>query len=140
MDKPLLADKEQYPTEEIIFSHIGESRNHWETLFEYIHHEYPEFNGEWRYYNDGKRWLLKTTKKAKTIFWLSVMPDSFIITFYFGDKAEPLILDSTISGSLKDAFQNGKRFGKIRAINVQVKNGDDVENVKSLIEIKLCIK
>jgi hypothetical protein len=140
MDKPLLADKEQFPTEKIIFSHIGESRIHWETIFGHIHINYPEFIGEWRYYNDGKRWLLKTTKKSKTIFWLSVVQDSFKITFYFGDKAEPVILASTISGSLKNSFQNGKRFGKIRAITVQVENGDDVENVKSLIEIKLKIK
>ena len=68
------------------------------------------------------------------------MQDSFKITFYFGDKAEPAILASTISDSLKDSFQNGKRFGKIRAITIQVENEDDVENVKSLIEIKLKIK
>jgi hypothetical protein len=140
MDKPLLADKEQFPTEEIIFSHIGESRIHWETIFEYIHINYPEFIGEWRYYNDGKSWLMKMTRKSKTIFWLSVVQDSFKITFYFGDKAEPVILASSISGSLKESFQNGKRFGKIRAITVQVENEDDVENVKSLIEIKLNIK
>ena len=72
MEKPLLADKEQHPTEEIIFSHIGESRHHWETLFGHIHSGYPEFISEWRYYNDGKRWLLKTTKKSKTIFWLVI--------------------------------------------------------------------
>jgi hypothetical protein len=140
MDKPLLADKEQFPTEEIIFSHIGESRIHWGTIFGYIHLNYPEFIGEWRYYNDGKSWLMKMTRKSKTIFWLSVVQDSFKITFYFGDKAEPAILASTISDSLKESFQNGKRYGKIRAITVQVESGDDVENVKSLIKIKLNIK
>jgi len=140
MDKPLLSDKEQVPTEEIIFSHIGKSRIHWETIFEHIHKNYPEFIGEWRYYNDGKRWLLKTTKKSKTIFWLSVMKDSFTITFYFGDKAEPVILAGAISDSIKDSFQNGKRYGKIRGITVQVQSGDDVDNVKSLIKIKLSIK
>ena len=140
MDKPLLADKEQFPTEEIIFSHIGGSRIHWETIFGHIHNDYPEFVGEWRYYKDGKRWLLKTVKKSKTIFWLSVFQDSFKITFYFGDKAEPVILASSISDSLKESFQNGKRFGKIRAITVQVGNEDDVEDIKSLIEIKLSIK
>ena len=68
------------------------------------------------------------------------MRDSFTTTFYFGDKAEPVILASTISDSLKGSFQNGKRFGKIRAITIQVENEDDIENVKSLIELKLSIK
>ena len=140
MDKPLLDDKEQFPTEEIIFSHIGESRIHWETLFRHIHNHHPDFIGTWRFYNDGKRWLLKTARKSKTIFWLSVMKDAFTITFYFGDKAESAIMAGDISDSIKDSFQNGKRYGKIRGITVHVKSGDDVDNVKSLIEIKLSIK
>ena len=140
MEKPILADKDQQPTEEIVFSHIGESRNYWVHLFRHIENDYPEFNVEWRFYNDGKRWLLKTTKKAKTIFWLSVVPGSFIVTFYFGDKAEPLILDSAISESLKDAFQNGKRYGKVRAINVRVENDQTIEDIKSLMGIRLSIK
>lgn len=140
MEKPILTDKEQFPTEEIIFSYIGKSRIHWEAIFGYIHTNYPEIISEWRYYNDGKSWLLKSTKKLKTIFWLSVLQDSFRITFYFGDKAEPVILAGTISASLKDSFQNGKKYGKIRAITVRVENEEDVENVKSLIEIKLKIK
>lgn len=137
MNEPLLADKEQFPTDEMIFSHIGASRIHWEALFGHVHSKYPEFVGEWRYYKDGKSWLLKTIKKSKTIFWLSVIRGSFKVTFYFGDKAEPVILASMLPASLKTSFQNGKRFGKIRAITVQVENGDDVDNVKSLIEIKL---
>jgi len=140
MEKPLLADKEQFPTEEIVFSHIGESRSHWETLFHHIRNDYPQFSSEWRYYNDGKSWLLKTTRKSKTVFWLSVIQSSFIVTFYFGDKAEPAIMASSISDRLKESFQNGKRFGKIRAITIQVENSKDVENVYSLIELKLSVK
>jgi len=108
MDKPLLADKEQFPTEEIIFSHIDESRIHWETIFGHIHINYPEFIGEWRYYYDGKSWLLKTTKKSKTIFWLSVVQDSFKITFYFGDKAEPV--DCLQFHGQNDFGASNKRF------------------------------
>jgi hypothetical protein len=140
MNQPLLADSAQFPTEEIVFSHIGASRSHWEALFGHIRSDYPEFVGEWKYYKDGKSWLWKTVRKSKTIFWLSVIRDSFTVTFYFGDKAEPLILASTLPASLKDSFQNGKRFGKIRGITVQVENGDDVDNVRSLIEIKLSMK
>jgi hypothetical protein len=140
MEKPVLADKEQFPTEEIVFSHIGESRIHWETVFQHISDEYPECSSEWRFYNDGKSWLLKTTRKSKTVFWLSVKQNSFNITFYFGDKAELLIMASSISDTLKYSFKNGKRYGKIRAITVKVDEANAVENVKSLIEIKLSIK
>jgi hypothetical protein len=140
MERPILTDKDQYPTEEIIFSHIGKSKRMWRSVFEYIHTNYPDFSEQWRYYNDGKCWLLKVTRKSKTIFWLSVFKDSFRITFYFSDKAEPAIMESTISDKLKDEFQNGKRYNKIRGITLNFKNQKDIDYTKSLIKIKLSIR
>jgi hypothetical protein len=68
MDQPTLKDKNEFPTEEIIFSHIGKSKILWISIFDYIHKNHSDFSEEWRYYNDGKSWLLKVTKKSKTIF------------------------------------------------------------------------
>ena len=84
--------------------------------------------------------MLKVTRKSKTIFWLSIIRDAFRITFYFGDKAEPAIMDSANSGKLKDEFLNGKSYGKVRGITLTIKNNRDIEYVKSLITIKLGIK
>lgn len=137
MDQVILSDKDQFPTEEIIFSHIGNSKIIWQNLFEFIHSDYPEFNEEWRYYKDGGGWLMKVTKKSKTIFWLSIIKNTFWVTFYFGDKAEPAIMESKISDELKTGFKNGKRFGKIRAITLVMKRKKEIEFVKELIPIKL---
>lgn len=140
MEKPILTDKNQFPTKEIIYSRIGKSKVLWQSVFEFIHTNHPDFIEQWRYYNDGKSWLLKVTKKAKTIFWLSVIKDSFRMTFYFTDKAEEAINKSSISEELKEKFKNGKRFNKIRGITIVFKNKKDIEYAKTLIAIKLSIK
>ena len=140
MEKPLLSDKDQYPDEEIIFSHVGAAKTWWQSIFSHIHSQYPDFSEEWRYYADGKSWLMKVTRKSETIFWLSVIPGGFKITFYFGDKAEPAILESKLSSDLKDAFQTGRRFGKIRAITLEVRGENEISEIKTLIELKLSIK
>jgi hypothetical protein len=44
MERPILTDKNQYPTEEIIFSHIGKSKLFWQSIFEYIHTNHPDFS------------------------------------------------------------------------------------------------
>jgi len=137
MDQLVLSDRDQFPTEEIIFSHIGKTKKQWDSIFNYMHTEYPQFSELWKYYNDGKSWLLKVTKKSKTIFWLSIIPKSFRITFYFGDKAEKAILDSKISEKLKIQFMEGKRFGKIRGLTLLMNEKQNVEFVKELIIIKL---
>ncbi len=140
MDQPILKDKNEFPTEEIIFSHIGKSKILWISVFDFIHQNHSDFSEEWRYYNDGKSWLLKVTKKSKTIFWLSVIKDSFRITFYFTDKAEQAIINSSISDELKEQFKNGKRYNKIRGLTITFKYKKDVEYAKSLMAIKLSIK
>ena len=140
MEEKVLTDKSQFPTEEVIFSHIGKSKIYWESIFQHIHANHPDFSEEWRYYNDGKSWLLKVTRKKKTIFWLSIYSGLFKITYYFGDKAEPAIIESVITDKLKDNFINGKRYGKIRGITITIKNKKDIDDVKSLIKIKLSIK
>ena len=140
MDKNVLTDKNQFPTPEMIFTHIGKSKKYWETLFDHLRTNHPDFNEQWRYYIDGKSWLLKVTRKSKTIFWLSVLPEAFRITFYFGDRAEPLISDSPISEKFKREFKEGKKYGKIRGITIIVKSEKDIDNIISLIDIKLRIK
>ncbi len=140
MDELILTDKNQFPTEEIIFSHIGKSKTFWKSIFKYIHTTYPDITEQWNYYNDGKSWLMKITKKSKTIFWLSIVQDSIRITFYFGDKAEQFIMDSKLSDELKSQFKDGKRFGKIRGLTLLLNSEKNIEFVKELISIKIKIK
>lgn len=136
----ILKDKDQFPTDEIIFSHIGKTKVLWETLFHYLHTNHPDISGQWRYYNDGKSWLMKVSSKTKTIFWLSVIKNSFNTTFYFTDKVEETILNSELSDELKNNFINGKHFNKIRGMTINFKNKKDIEYFKTLIEIKLKTK
>jgi hypothetical protein len=140
MEKPVLVDKDIFPTDEIIYSHIGKFKILWQSLFEYIHSNHSDFTEQWKYYNDGKCWLLKVSKKSKTIFWISILQDCFRMTFYFTDRAEQEIINSPISDDLKENFKNGKRFNKIRGLTIIFKYKKDIEFAKTLIGIKLNVK
>jgi hypothetical protein len=140
MDQPLLGDNTQFPTEKIIFSHIGKTKALWQTFFDYIRTEHSDFVEEWRYYNDGKSWLMKVTRKSKTIFWLSILEDAFRITFYFTDKAAQAIESSPISNKLKMKFREGKPSGKLRGLTILFGDPRDVEDARALISVKLSLK
>jgi hypothetical protein len=135
MDTPILSDKAQFPTDQVIFAHLGKSKALWASLFRYIAEEHPDFTQEWRYYQDGKSWLMKVQHKKKTVFWLSVIKGSFRTTFYIHEKAAKIVEDSTMSEELKKQFQTG--VGKLRGIRVVYKNKKDVASAKELIAIKL---
>jgi hypothetical protein len=136
----LLEDKLVVPTDELIFSLIGEKKSYWQNIMDYMRVNYPESAGEWNYYNDGKRWLFKMVLKKKTVFWGAILTGTFRITFYFGDKAEPVIIASDLPVSIKEGFKTSKRFGATRAISIKMNEGDDLENVLKLIAIKVRMK
>ena len=140
MEPPILSDKNQFPSDEVIFSHLGKTKPLWLSLFEFIHSDYPEVTEEWKFYQDGKSWLLKVTRKKKTIFWLSITKGSFRTTFYFTDKAEESILTGPLSAEYKEQFRNGKRYNRIRGITICHTKRKDLEDAKILMEIKLLMK
>jgi hypothetical protein len=140
MDQPLLSDKTQFPTEEIIISHLGKTKDIWISFFTYLHENHPDIISEWRYYNDGKSWLMKNMRKKKNVFWLGIIKGAFRITFYFTDRAAKAIADSAIPLEMKKQFKDGKRYGKIRGLTVLFKHKKDIETAKALLAIKLSTK
>ena len=140
MEKPCLNNKDEYPNDKVLHRTLGEVKKTWDAFIDFLNESYPLFSGQWRYYNDGKSWLYKLTKKKKTISWISIYHNKFKTTFYFPDKAEELIKASKLKKEYIDQFINGKRYGKIRGITVEIKKPADLSATKTLIEIKEQVK
>jgi hypothetical protein len=136
----LLTDKNIIPTDEIIFSNIGDRKICWQQIMNYMSANYKDSEGVWNFYNDGKRWLFKMVNKKKTVFWAAILHGTFRITFYFSGKAESIIDSSDLPQNIKDGFKTVKRYGLIRPVSFQVNDKDDVDNVIKLIAIKHKIK
>lgn len=136
MDPLVFTDPAVVPTEEALFALIGPRRAQWESLLAGISERFPEAVGEWNYYRDGKSWLYKMVRKKKTLYWAGVDADTFRVTFYFGDRAEPLIEKSPLPESIKEEFRTGKRFGRIRAVSMKVLTARDVDHALLLAEIR----
>ncbi len=128
------------PDDELIFSIIGEKKHFWLAIIGYTNENYSDISYGWNYYNDGKQWLFKLVQKKKTLFWAAMLSDTFRITFYFGNKAEPFIEESDLPALIKSGFKSAKRYGLIRPISFAVYDQSDVDNVLKLIGIKHKIK
>jgi hypothetical protein len=137
MEPLVLTDKSIRPTNDLIFSIIGRNRIHWEKLTAGVYSKYSDAQEHWRYYNDGKSWLFRMTRRKKTLFWIGVLKDTFRVTFCFGDKAEPLIQNSGLPEDLIENFKTAKHFGKIRAVSMNVQRARDIENCLKLLDIRI---
>ena len=140
MDARVLNDPQLFPDDDVVFAHLGRRRALWDALFEFIRVEHPDCVARWRYYNDGKSWLMNVSRKKKTIFWLSVVSGTFRITAYFTDKATDAILASELSDGLKKQFTGGRSYGKLRGITITFTKKGDVKDAKALIALKVSQK
>jgi hypothetical protein len=136
----LLTDKQIYPTDELIFSIIGDKKIFWQTIMSHMSNDYRDSLGQWNFYNDGKRWLFKMVYKKKTIFWAGIITDTFRITFYLGNKAEAIIENSDLPQGIKEEFKTAKKYGLIRPVTFIVNDQTAVDNVLKMIAIKSKIK
>lgn len=136
MEQPCLNDESEYPDNQVLKRYLGDAKEAWDGLAAFLDHDYPNYSGEWRYYNDGKSWLHKITNKSKTICWVAVYSGKFKTTFYFPDRAESLIVNSTLRKRYIDQFVNGRHFGKTRGLTVDIRRIADLSTTKKLIAIK----
>jgi len=136
MEKAILSDKDQFPSDEIVFSHIGKNAALWRKFFTHLGAKHPDIETSWRYYNDGKSWLMKAVRKKKTVFWLSLFEDSFRTTFYFTAKAGEAIGTSGLSEALKARFADPANGGKLKNLTVVHRGGRDLEDAMILVGLK----
>ncbi len=136
MDKPVLTDPSLSPTEEVLSSHLRRAKPSFVSLFDFNHANFPDFVERWKYYNDGKSWLLNVSRKKKTLFWLSVKDGSFRTTFYLSPKASQRVPACKIPEEFKARFKEseGKTF---RGLTVEIKTKKDVEVYKELLALKM---
>lgn len=135
-----LNDPNIKPSDETVFSIIGDKKLLWQQTLAYLNDNHKNISEVWKYYNDGKSWLFRTLKKKKTIFWIRVLDDTFKIAFYFANRLEPHILESDLANKYKSKYKKAKHFNKSRCIDIDMQDSNDLESVKVLIDLKLTLK
>lgn len=140
MNELVLTDPKIPPTDAVLAQALGRSHALWTAFFERSKADHPGLATEWRYYNDGKAWLMKVTYKKKTVVWVSVHARFFRITAYLTEKARAAVDASDLSADCKEQFAHGKRYGKLIGVSVVCRKKADVKDAIALIALKLSLK
>ncbi|MDD2994745.1 MAG: DUF3788 family protein [Paludibacter sp.] len=112
MSQQLLRDPEISPSDAVLKNEFGNSLfGVYQDLIQRI--STLGLQTEWRYYRDGKGWLCKITRKAKTVCWLSPWEGYLQIGFYFTEKDRKEIMALDIDNALKTEFESAKPIGKL---------------------------
>ena len=136
MDLPILKDKDLFPDNDVLRNALKDDFDIFQEFENTITNDTHKLVGEWRYYNDGKAWIYKAQYKKKTVFWLSVISTGFNVTFYFNEKNNEGIFDLPIEESIKDNFKNMELVGKLRPLQISIKNKNQITDIQEIIEYK----
>jgi hypothetical protein len=124
------------PTEEILNEVLVHKYDWFREIIQYVQVNHKQVSDSWRYYNDGKQWLYRMLYRGKTIFWVSVLPDTFRITFYFSSKAESHVLSADLPEAIKKAYLE-TRGNTFRAISIRMGYKEEVMLACRLIDLKI---
>lgn len=140
MDRPCLNDKDEYPNIDVVTRHLGKTIAVWNSLMEILSLDFPSLATEWRYYNDGKSWLCKVTKKKKTICWISIWNNFFRASFYFTAKADAMIAKSSLDDKIKQHYFQNEVKGEINPVRIEIREAKDLNSARELLNLKERLK
>ncbi len=136
----LLRDPDTEPTDTALENVMGANLYaQYHQLIELITTEFG-MQYEWRYYNDGKAWLFKSTFRKKTVFWLSAWEGSLKISFYFSPKAADGMMKLTVSDAIKNDFAANAGKRKFIPLTIETVHEQPLENLREMIRFKISQK
>jgi hypothetical protein len=99
-----------------------------------------EISPEWRYYNDGKAWLCKAARKAKTIAWISARRGFITATFYIPAARIDGLYGLDVSDETKERIRATKNTGKSKGATFDVRGKAVLKDLETVMKYKLAIK
>ena len=137
--KPILKDKEEFPTIENLANHLSEKDLLlYQQLLESIH-EYS-FQEDWNYYNDGHNWLSKILFKKKNLGWISIWKTGVKVTVYFGERVWPQLVANELFSKLEANDASIQKSGKLNAVLIPIQDEESLQVAVALINLKKTIK
>jgi len=95
---------------------------------------------EWRYYKDGKAWLCKVQKKAKTVIWMSAWTGYMKATIYFPERYAEGILGLPISEEARESIRNDKNVGKSKPCTFEIRDETVLKDLETVLIHKMTVK
>ena len=137
--KPILKDKEEFPTIENLANHLSEKDLLlYQQLLESIH-EYS-FQEDWNYYNDGHNLLSKIQFKKKNLGWISIWETGVKVTVYFGERVWPQLVANELFSKLEANDASIQKSGKLNAVLIPIQDEESLQVAVALINLKKTIK
>lgn len=133
-----LVDPNVYPDEVVIRGVLGPGNGAYGALMGALGER--GYTHEWRYYKDGKAWLCKVQRKARTLAWMSAWRGYAKATVYLPERYLAGLADIALSDGARRSIESAANVGKSRPCMVDLRGDNDVGDLLALMDYKATLK
>jgi len=137
MDSIIFTDKKIMPVENDLLMALSNTYEIWQQLSGYVHLKYPAAIDLWNYSGDKYGWGFRIKDKKRAIVYLLPRDRFFKVAMIFGQKATDAIMDSQVAETLKSELASARVYAEGRGIRIDVLNETILNDLKTLIDIKI---
>jgi hypothetical protein len=138
MEKPLLNNPSELPTDAVLQLVLGSAFQAYSTLMERTTE--LDLVPQWNYFKDGGAWLCKVQFKKKTVFWLSVWDNFFRVVFYFTEKTLVGMAELDIEPTLVQQLSQTAPIGKLIPMVFVVQSPEKLDDLLVVANYKKKLK
>ncbi|MEO8514754.1 MAG: DUF3788 domain-containing protein [Ignavibacteria bacterium] len=136
-DISVFNERKSMPDARDLDNSLGKSHELWNELIEYVHSVYNGAKDEWNYPGEKYGWSFRIKDTRRVIIYLLPRSNFFKAALVFGEKAYEEIMKSTVGKEIKEELSEARVYGEGRGIRIDVRNKSILNEIKSLIDIKL---
>jgi hypothetical protein len=133
-----LRDKDVFPDEDALKAVLGRGYPAFLALLDILREH--EISHEWRYYNDGKAWLCKATRKTKTIVWMSARRGFIKATIYIPAALIEGLYGLDIAEETKARLRETMNTGTSKGATFDLRGKAVLKDFEKVMEYKLAIR
>lgn len=133
-----LVDPNVYPDEPVLRGVLGAGYGAYEALMDALGER--SYSHEWRYYTDGKAWLCKVQRKAKTLAWMSAWQGFVKATVYLPERYLAGLTAIALSDAARRSIESAANVGKSRPCMVDLRGDADLADLLALMDHKASLK
>jgi len=133
----IFEDKTKAPGESELCEALGETYPVWDEIKSFVYNNYPTALEEWKHSGKNYGWGFRLRDKKRVIIYLTPCEGHFKASLVLGSKATTQALSKNISNKIKTIIETAPVYAEGRGFRMDVKNADYLDDIKTLILIKL---
>jgi hypothetical protein len=136
-DISIFTDKTVIPTKQKLKDALGSKADLLKKIEDFVFDAYPDGLADWNFPGKKYGWSYRIKDKKRAIIYFLPREGYFKVAFVFGQRAFDQIIDSDISSIIKDDLAGAKKFAEGRGISIDVRDSDILQDIFTLVGIKL---